>query len=634
MKSIKSVLFVAGIVAAAGGVRAETFSLQGEYWGNTSAPNGWVDSGGGFGQLPGPNDTARATTLCDSPLVPPCANVYLQVVNTHGPVTTTVRSFDGSGRRLYIGAGGSLWATNESQVGGIDFTGGQLTTSSRFTIGTMTVNDAGSAVRSVMTAPNSGQFVLLGATAVQGGLDLKATAGEIQNKGTLTQSGNGNMALYFGFDFRNLSGGVVDLKNDNGIEMKDPSSDITAAGPIPIQFHNEAGAMLKKTGGSGTSVIEAPIVNAGTISATSGQLHLAGGGTHSDGAHLEAIGPGVVALLGAHAVTGTVTTAGDGGVYVGDFGKPGSLTIANGGTLLNSGRLFQNDTLTVQAGGEVENTQDGSFYAYGDTRIASGGSFVNKGTMQLEGKLVNEGTFEIQNGGKVSGLSSGNRTFDQRAGTTDIRLGGSFDLNALNDGGGTYLQTGGTTIVNGTLKAGTVRFESGDLKGNGSIFGDVVIAPVVNQGGSFEINPANSPGRLTIDGNFMASGAIFNIEIAGPPGLWDYSGLYDQIFVTGNATIVGGFVNFMFIDGFLPDVGVTFDWLSATSTFFDPDNPLGFKVWTSFGSVDGELQDGRFLVTNVERPGPDPDPVPEPGTLALLGLGLTGLMLTRRRRLH
>lgn len=93
--------------------------------------------------------------------------------------------------------------------------------------------------------------------------------------------------------------------------------------------------------------------------------------------------------------------------------------------------------------------------------------------------------------------------------------------------------------------------------------------------------PGNSPGTLTIDGNYNQSPAgTLEIEFAGiTPGTQ-----HDVLHVTGDATI-GGTLLFSFIDGFAPQAGNLFEFLVVEGDFngdFDDVQVLGLEPGFEF----------------------------------------------------
>ena len=127
------------------------------------------------------------------------------------------------------------------------------------------------------------------------------------------------------------------------------------------------------------------------------------------------------------------------------------------------------------------------------------------------------------------------------------------------------------------------------------------------------IAPGNSPGKLTIDGDYtQLLTAVMQIELAG-----NTADLYDQLAITGNFT-PGGTFELILLDNFIPTVGDTFDiiefyTLTPNSSFDQlilPDLPNG-RAWDTTNL----LTTGQIQV------------VPEPATALLL---LPGLFMRRR----
>ena len=157
--------------------------------------------------------------------------------------------------------------------------------------------------------------------------------------------------------------------------------------------------------------------------------------------------------------------------------------------------------------------------------------------------------------------------------------------------------------------------EDGGLSGEGSVEAD----EVTNSG---TVSPGNSPGILTISGNYDQDAAgTLAIELNGTtPGTE-----HDQLVITGDATL-DGTLDVSLLFGFDLEEAMEFEILDIAGTrtgTFD-----GLNQGAKFGDYDGlQFQidyaggDGNDVVLTV---------VPEPTSLAPLAMG--GFLLMRRRR--
>ena len=183
-----------------------------------------------------------------------------------------------------------------------------------------------------------------------------------------------------------------------------------------------------------------------------------------------------------------------------------------------------------------------------------------------------------------------------------------------------YVQTGGTTTVNGVLEGALIEIQGGLLTGTGSIPGNVII------GENGTMNPGSSPGTLQV-GGYTQYGNLL-IEIAGPT-------LHDLVEVVGTAKFVeNSTITFKFISGYFPAGSLEIEFLRAGAleglkyvTFaIDGAMPTGFyhQVWE-----DSESD----LHVSFYREGRNSQllAIPAPSTPALVLLGLTELGWQWRR---
>ncbi len=232
-------------------------------------------------------------------------------------------------------------------------------------------------------------------------------------------------------------------------------------------------------------------------------------------------------------------------------GTTGELDVDGSGSQVTASRFIAGvagtGTANVTNGGRLQT----SSAAIGISRSSVGHVLVTDAGSQWT--VTNNGIF-IAGSGALGGFSQGG------PGTLTVGTGGLVLVPRVITIGrlGNIFLTGGAVGIgtNANPAANTLRVAAdGILTGSGRVQGQVIVA----QGG--QVLPGNSPGILTIDGDYeQDAGATYSAEIGGTdPG----SG-YDQINATGTATL-GGNLKVRLTNGFTPKVGQTFRIVNASS---------------------------------------------------------------------
>ncbi|MBO9357636.1 autotransporter domain-containing protein [Bordetella petrii] len=339
-------------------------------------------------------------------------------------------------------------------------------------------------------------------------------------------------------------------------------------------------------------------------------------------------------LLAGDEGAGTLTIA-EGGrvvsasqVRIGDAGTAvGTATVTGPGSQWNNADQFSvgfwgKGFLHIENGGIVQGapyttiaTWEGS---QGQVRVAGAGStWDNAGELHVGlrgmGVLSVEDGARVRSGDSTVGAEAGSDGLARLAGSGtawtiagDLVVGqeGSGNLNigadtAVNASGLVTIAdqpgSSGVLLVNGVLAAGGVNVHAGGwLGGGGTVSGNTSVAGTVA--------PGNSIGTLAVVGNYtQRAGSTYEVEL-------DAAGNSDLIDVSGAASIEGGMVNAVPLDGFSLDrdytiltagsgVSGTFDEAAMISGFaflrpelsYDANNvfltltrsaPLSSVAWT------------------------------------------------------
>ena len=523
---------------------------------------------------------------------------------------------NGTGTVNVQNGGQLLLEVNEFRQGGNRINIGRDASSS----GTLNIQGAGSTVR------------LTGFSNTPGG-----GADETRNPFvSVGRDGNGSLNISAGGKLLLEGGGISTPTDRRSTALIIGGFDDQQVGGKGVATVTGAGSEIRLTGND-------TFIGVGIGNTSTGQLSVrAGASVNGMGLSLGRNGGvGVLSVDGATLLmTGQQAAGTRSGAFfsVGDGGGIGVATFDNGSTLT------------------LSNTgASGTGFTIGGSSYAAGG----EGNVTLKGgsRLTLIGATGLA-GGTIGREGSG---FVRLRGGSALDLGdGVLSIGRFSGGDGTVIASEASTITAGWVGIGARKTDTGDTDGgtgtvvliNSTLTADqIVIGTNGFLGGTGTINgtvtnrgifaPGNSPGRLEINGGFVAeknSRMILEVESDGKGGFktdqvvfnadqrLDLAGLNIEFRFLGDTNPVefnesGGFDTdtFFQVKGTDGNLGVLDD------TFF---SQVGFKASAEDYTIQGFSFSAASGASEFSA-----TPVPEPGTTAMLLAGLAGLgWLVRRRR--
>ncbi|MCP5427527.1 MAG: hypothetical protein H6964_11670 [Chromatiaceae bacterium] len=351
-----------------------------------------------------------------------------------------------------------------------------------------------------------------------------------------------------------------------------------------VQIGRESGAAgtMTLTGGSSatlTSTNASSVVQVGREgTGTSGTLNLTGIGTS-------------LALSGVESYLQLGRDAGASGTM--NIGDGADVTLNGETSRVQIGRAQDAvGTLRIDGGATLE------VIGTTDSSVTVGGAFVNASINQ---EVAGTGLLSIA--GSNSSLTVGGNVLVG----TQLSLGGISGAGIVNVKNGAVLNASNIRVGAGGLLQGDGQFN----------------ANVVGDGGT--VSPGNSPGTMTINGDFILPSGVLNLETE--------NGISDQLAVSGNVLFgTNAIINLLFDELPSPSTVNIDDYFSLTKPIFD-DDFLGsaISVITGNASQAGLTVEVFYGLNSVNVTA---QVVPLPAALPLFGsvLGMMGLFGWQRRR--
>lgn len=231
------------------------------------------------------------------------------------------------------------------------------------------------------------------------------------------------------------------------------------------------------------------------------------------------------------------------GELLGTVESDGVFSVSSGADLWVSGRLSNNGLLQVRGAdtqlrvrpstlGDAANPAVLENLDRGEIEITEGA------LLRVEGVVTTKGQMTVSDGGRT------------------LVDGGTFVVIGSVAGNGSFEQASGQTRVFGLLEQSSLTFRGGAVMGFGIIRGSTVFDGATVDA-DLRIQPGNSPGTLTIDGDASIDGATFELELG--------ERAQDRLIVTGNLELGRLKVALTPHGGYLPDLDESFSFIRAAS---------------------------------------------------------------------
>lgn len=413
--------------------------------------------------------------------------------------------------------------------------------------GTLT-NATGAVIRSY---GGSSPVHQLNATVVNHGAFELTKSLKLFNNGRTFENTDGQITVANGRTME-INGGITEFGTDT-VLAGTGTINFTGTSTVNLQSDLTIASTAPAITLGGTVTINGP-----GKAVNQSELLLSGDTINAD---LENVGTLRVAGGPGSVINGQLTTESGSLIRLEAIGAGTSAVLSVGSSFMNDGQIelwsdnpAWSDPSIINVSGTLTNSATGSIRAYG------GANPVHR----INAVVDNQGAIVVEKSLQLSGASAAH----SNSGTVTVVPNRTLSLTS----NGTLTQTGGSTIVNGTLQSSqALQLQGGILGGTGN-----VAASVIQSGGS--VSPGQSVGTLRVTGDFQQTADTGSLSIELGPATTDF----DQLQVTGNVTL---------------DCALSITSLGA----FDPPVGTSFLILDHQGSgaVNGtftDLPEGRIFV--------------------------------------